>query len=387
MAKQMIPWNGTSEIWLEVDGDLSVTGWDQSEISVEIEDLGDLTHTEENGAIKIQCDDDAVVSLPAAAQITVSKVEGDCMAQGLTGEVHFQRVDGDLNARNLSVCRAGQVAGNCKIVHVTSRLVVDMAGGNLKAKDIAGELAANSVGGNIKIENISGPVTMANAGGNVKLFMSSLEGVKAQAGGNIKLFVPPGAGFELEAASGGEKIVVSQGEKVHKMMVGVHRVTVGQGGPLISLSAGGNIQVLDTIAGEDLEPFDTSAFDQRIQEKISRIRNRVENSTRSWDKEWADEWAGEAGRMIENRVQAAMRKIGRFDLDAIKVDLSGLSNIPVPPVPPVPPVQPITSRAGKEKTSRVSDMERQLVLQMLAEKKITAEEANRLFEALEGSAE
>jgi hypothetical protein len=60
----------------------------------------------------------------------------------------------------------------------------------------------------------------------------------------------------------------------------------------------------------------------------------------------------------------------------------------IPPVPPVPPAAPAAPRRSygepaAEKKTGASEDEKKLILQMLQDKKITAEEADKLLEALE----
>jgi hypothetical protein len=80
--------------------------------------------------------------------------------------------------------------------------------------------------------------------------------------------------------------------------------------------------------------------------------------------------AEEAVRRAERTAERHARRgrvgleIGRWNWD--------LKGAPKPPTPPVPPTEP------------VSDDERMSILKMLAEKKITAEQAEQLLSALEG---
>jgi hypothetical protein len=60
---------------------------------------------------------------------------------------------------------------------------------------------------------------------------------------------------------------------------------------------------------------------------------------------------------------------------------------PVPPVPPIPPFGPFSVKVKVDPPLpilKVSSEERMLILQMLQEKKISVEEAEKLLQALEG---
>jgi hypothetical protein len=66
---------------------------------------------------------------------------------------------------------------------------------------------------------------------------------------------------------------------------------------------------------------------------------------------------------------------------------------PMPPTPPIPPMRPVapkppvgTAPSSEPKVSKVSAEERMLILKMLSEGRISADEANNLLEALEKGA-
>jgi len=166
-----------------------------------------------------------------------------------------------------------------------------------------------------------------------------------------------------------------QGDKIDIDLPGVdpdedatERVVVlGDGSAKISLSAGGDVRVSNREdAGEFAQEFgnfagmnfDFSGFGERISRQVERVTAR------------ATKRAEEAVRRAERTAERHARRgrvgleIGRWNWD--------LKGAPKPPTPPVPPTEP------------VSDDERMSILKMLAEKKITAEQAEQLLSALEG---
>jgi hypothetical protein len=101
--------------------------------------------------------------------------------------------------------------------------------------------------------------------------------------------------------------------------------------------------------------FDWSNFGDQLNERISR---RVEEATRR-----AAQQAERAARRAEAKVRGRAR-VGRWNWN-----IEPGSFTPPPP----PPVR-----------EPVSEVERVTILKMLAEKKITAEDADKLLAALEG---
>jgi hypothetical protein len=80
--------------------------------------------------------------------------------------------------------------------------------------------------------------------------------------------------------------------------------------------------------------------------------------------------------MADEKIQKAMEKMER------KFSFKEELGIPRPPRPPRPPVEP---QHGGSKSSPISTEEKMMILHMLQDKKITAEEADRLLRALEQS--
>jgi hypothetical protein len=154
-------------------------------------------------------------------------------------------------------------------------------------------------------------------------------------------------------------------------------LTLGDGSAKITLSAGGDVRVTNKAdAGESAEEFgnfaglnfDWSGFGEMISRKVERATGqaarRAEEAARR-----AEKLAGEAARRAERHAERHARRwkgnvgVGRWNWDF------NSQNIPTPPSPPSEPV---------------AEEERMAILKMLQEKKITAEQAEQLLNALEG---
>jgi hypothetical protein len=143
-------------------------------------------------------------------------------------------------------------------------------------------------------------------------------------------------------------------------------MTLGNGSAKITLNAGGNVRVSNRVeAGESADEFGNFAgINMDFSGLGDHISRHVEQATRR-----AQRKVEEAQRRIEQKTREVERRsrrirggleIGRWNWDL------------TPKGVPVPPSEP------------VSDEERMSILKMLQEKKITAEEAERLLTALEG---
>ena len=111
-----------------------------------------------------------------------------------------------------------------------------------------------------------------------------------------------------------------------------------------------------------------TAFSFRADEFNERITRRVD----------------EAMRQANSRINEAMK---RLDQRTRRMERHGrlkCRSTPGPSATPGPARKSVFPESNVEKKPSVSDEEKALILKMLQEKKITAEEAEKLLEALEG---
>ena len=147
-------------------------------------------------------------------------------------------------------------------------------------------------------------------------------------------------------------------------------ITLGNGSAVVTLSAGGDIRVTNqSNAGDSAEDFgnfagigmDWSGFGERISRQVEQAARRA---TKQADD--ALRRAADSRKQFEEGVERRARvnvnaKMGRWNWD--------LSPKGVPVKPP---------------TQQASEEERMVILKMLQEKKISAEDAEKLLSALEG---
>jgi hypothetical protein len=144
-------------------------------------------------------------------------------------------------------------------------------------------------------------------------------------------------------------------------------VVLGDGSAKINLTAGGDVRLTNRAdAGESAEEFgnfaglnfDWSGFGDRISRQVEQATSRAAKRV--------EEAARRAERHAERQVRHGKSglEVGRWNWD--------FKGTPKPPTPPTPPSEP------------VSEDERMAILKMLAEKKITAQQAEELLNALDG---
>lgn len=355
MAIRTIPCETAPKLRLQAEDHLSVSGWDQPQIQIRIQDEAALQVRQENGGWRIRCEEDAVLQLPMEAEIQVEYVHGSMSAINLTGSLKIENVGGHLTLRDVGDVRCGNVGGHLKVFRVNGDLVVTNIGGNLKGGEIKGSLKVENTGGSIKLLDVRRAETL-RAGGNIKVKLLELSNdLHASAGGSVKLWLPIGSSYQLDASSGGERIVFQEGGQSVKQVTHRFQGTIGEGGVRIKLAAGGSIAVLE---GDWEEEGIEEEIGVRLEGLGDQINRRIQEKVQR---------AEERARLARERAERAASR--RKDWGEF-LNIGGMSF--------TPKEQPVVPR------KRATEEERLIILNLLREKKITAEEANRLLDALEG---
>ncbi|HUX88728.1 MAG TPA: hypothetical protein VMW65_17115 [Chloroflexota bacterium] len=349
---------------VEAKGDVDVRG---REAPVELHDVrGDAAFREITGAV------------------TGAEVAGDLMIQRVSGAVSLEKISGDASLAAIDgVVVVRRIEGDLDVRDCQDSVGVDNVGGHLSGRNLAGGLRASHVGGDAKLsgEFTPGNVYDLTCGGSATI---ALSGDPASAS----------VLFELKRGSGGS---IKVGLPLSNVTQGPGTLTgqLGAGEAIVQVTSGGDLKVSASGAGREWGGFFEDFADQlrseiteeigsgfeaafgsfhqfggpdlgeRIREKTARISQRAEERARR-----TEENARRNAERIEQRAQEASRRVAeRFERQAER--RGGIWRTPPPPPRPAPPPRP-----------QASDQERLVILQMLADGKISTEDAARLLEAL-----
>ncbi len=321
-----------------ISGDLSIVGWEGEDILFKA-DEDELNVQQDGDRVRVSCNDDLSLRVPRGASIAVASANGDMALKSIMGGIALQEIHGDLSIRDVDTVSIDTVHADLSLRGAKGSLSVKAVHGDASIREVGGHVAIDSISDDLALRDVRGNVS-ANVGEDVVLYLNPQPGnaYSVTAGEDILLVMPPKANATL-TLNGDEIDVDWKGVKNDESTSRV--ITLGDGSAIVTLNAGGDIRVTNQAdAGESAEDFGNFAgigFD----------------------------WSG-FGERISRQVEAATRRfntrvnVGRWDWDV------------TPEGVPVPLSEP------------VSDEERMSILKMLQEKKITAEEAEKLLAALEG---
>lgn len=362
-------------------GDLRVTGWERDEISARTDgDVLDLAMGADE--VTVSCDGDLILSIPRRLMLDLGAVSGDADLRELPSGLTVGEVEGDLSLRLVGAASISSVMGdmdaresgpiNVDAIH--SDLSVRGGKGDLNVRSVDGDVSLHEMQGSVNLDSVSDDLYVRGMTGSLNarveddavlyLQPSSAQAVNVTAEGDILLHMSARASAALNLSAG-------RAEDIRVEMPGVPKrdgsnpriLTLGSGGAAINLKAEGDVMVTSRESDwESAAEFDFGGSWPLPDDFSERVNRRVQEATRraTQKAEAAARRVAAASQQIERKAQARVNmKMGRWNWD-------------LTPRGSIPPVEP------------VSDVERMTILRMLQEKKISAEDAEKLLSALEG---
>ena len=343
-----------------VAGDLRLVGWDSDEILVRSDEEA-VTLQQNEDEVSISCQDDLTLNVPKNSRIYIQTIIGDASIRGVEGDFEADLLKGDVAIRD---------AGKVTLGAIESDFSLRVAQGDVRVKSVGGDASLREVNGSLTLDSVSDDLAIRGVGGNLKVDVDAdvvvhLDPKPGQeysvvAGDDIMLVLPEDANATLTLNA--DRIAVNfPGVKTDDSTSKV--VTLSEGAAKVDLNAGGRVLVSTSKgAADSADEFGNFAgmmFDWG-----------------NWGRELGEYWGNygrEMGERMSKRAEEGARRAERKVRRAAGRHSARMKwNWDLDNMPKTPKREP------------VSEEERMTILRMLAEKKITSEEAEQLLSALEG---
>jgi len=404
----------------EIGSDLSVKGWDRPEVLVKSGSDNGVLLEEREGAIFVNCTSDCVMYVPYNARLEVGTVGTNARFKALGGEIVIGQIGSDLALRDVGPTKIEEIGTDLSAKRIRGDLKAKSVGGNAIVRDVDGQFGADTIGGELHLRDVSGGVT-ADVGGNASLDFSPVpwQVYEVSAGRNLSCRVPDDANVDFEIVNGAQEIVIKSATGVQRIKEGEYAFKLGEGGVRVRLTAGDRVELRilasdwDSIGQMEVD-FGTelgAMADEITEQATSQLEAQIEMLTAQIESHFSGlsgsiQGAGlseEGSQMLRERLElakeraaeraeaAADRARARLELKiaagqrkadrkarasaaraARKSRPGGERSFTFTVPPPPRPADP------------VSEGERLMILQMLQEKKINVEQAEKLLAALEG---
>jgi hypothetical protein len=348
-----------------VSGNLRLVGWDNDEILVKPDDEQALAVEHHDDLVSIICRDDLSLNVPHHASFHIQAVDGDLSVRNLTGMLDVDSVDGDVALREVGKVVIGTVGSDFSLRGAKGDVHIKSIGGDASLREVDGSLMLDSVSDDLAVRGVGGNLNV-NVDEDVVVHLDPKPGQEyyVLAGDDILLVLPPDVNATLSL----------RGDNINVDWTGIEpedttsrTVVLGEGAAKINLNAGGDLVVTGRPdAAESASEygnfagmmFDWGDFGRNLGQSISR--RAAEAAERAARK--AEATARRTERQLERQFgKHAGRRGARLSWSWDSGQMPKAS-----------------------KADPVSDEERMTILRMLAEKKITSEEAEKLLSALEG---
>ncbi len=392
-------------IHLKAYSGVQVYGIDQPEVRCDINSSQLATLVEEDGQVYVTVNASCTVEVPSNSSLVIEKGMGSVKIKNIHNKIDIEKVLGNLVLNdiekaeigkvggNLSVRKAPiqvqaekvagnltveevasfkceKVGGNCRIKSVTEALDIEKIGGKFLGQEITGLAGISKIGGSLTVNNVqlSGDI---NVGGNIKLknaYFTDHQNLRA--GGDIEVILNESqsdTAFILRSGDDKIRIKVKADDIEHRG--GIYDYQMGEGNISVTMAAGGRVSLTDQpgltedIVGDlsDKFEFEESAYSEMIQSRIDSATKMAEVKIKS---------AEIRLDQIREKLEKNRGAIPEVDLSDLDTMFTGVKE----------PIHHIHRKAGKK---GASDEERLMILQMLQDKKISVDEAETLFKALE----
>lgn len=362
--------SATPQLIIVCHADLNIIGVPDNVLQIEIDGDSSASHIErQEDAITVTARDDCVVSCPIGCVLTVEHLSGDLRVTQVKGQLTIKAVNGDAALNDIGAVAIKTVQGDLAVRGADGDVQIDIVRGDAKLKRVAGSVAINKVAGDLVVDDLGGGLAVNTVNGDASLetMLQSGQLYVAKAGGDVIFRVKGGGGQFTLNCKGDLRVRVpmtnwtgNDRSGAGLYGEGTAQVTLVANGDLLVLPAAGSAMDADQIS-EQVEAMIESAMSQ-FEIQMLRVQRDLEQRFSKMDKH-TEKAAERAARSAERAKRRAEHAAGSWNFT--------MGRPPVPPTPPTPTAEPVT------------DQERLLILKMVEDGKITADQAAQLLAALE----
>ena len=264
MAQNTFVTGESPSVVISVNGELFMRGWDRKEISALADHSNLLKVKQEGETFNISCPGDCELSLPSAAVVQIERVGGEASISDLMGAMTILRVGGDLSLLRVGTVKVARVGGDFLVQQAGGELALEKTGGDFTGRELGAAVLIDRAGGDITLQAVGGPVK-AHASGDLRISYTAVAESALRAGGDLTVYLPPEAKVTLKIISHGEDITLDAGGKTETIEEMFQEVTLGEGGAVLELEAGGDVVVTDKPWGENpMEDFGRGFADRGL---------------------------------------------------------------------------------------------------------------------------
>ncbi|MBS3750218.1 MAG: hypothetical protein KGY39_01800 [Anaerolineales bacterium] len=402
MRQKTIPVKKQSRILIQnVGGDLSLKSWKRPEIRLQgIGEHDRLEKTAQEFILEIA--GDLAISTPHQLAVEVNNAGGDASLANLPSPLSVKNLGGDLSLRDVNAAAISNVGGDLFAKHVRGDLTIKHVGGDCLVNDVDGQYADQGVGGDLHLSKIAGGIE-TTAGGDIQAIFSpvSWQAYDLRAGKSLYAQIPEDTNAVFKIKSEEASIQLNIDGESQTIQEKEYEFEMGEGGTQVLLSAGGEVMV-STETKKWSPEFSFDADFEGLAEQISQqTTDQIQSQLSSLEKNLKENLSHvakslESFDLSEEKMEQVRAKIEEAGLRAAQKAQKAAQKAEAKLEYKIAKAQRKARRKRKsfnledflaqdaEEKGSVTEDERLMILNMLEEKKISAQQADELLAALEG---
>lgn len=412
MDKQVVNTNETPTVEVEVEGDLTVKGWDERQVVARSLPNETMTVDHRGEVVSIRCTGNCSVRVPLASHLQIREVGGHASIKSLEGELAVEEISGNLALRSVGMSRIDRVSGSLSARNVAGDLRLKTVEGSATLRDVQGDLIVeDAIHGSLTLNDVDGEV-QASAHGSITAHLDPTgeKSYRLEADGSLFCSIPADSSVTVTVARAASLSVKIAGVQAHAPAEMPYSLTLGEGQASLSLAASGGVvlsslshtwEVEEIDVGEDIETI-TETITRQIEAHLEMLEHQLDSQLDNLSSmvgasglspevaERIRQRAQQAGQRAQVRAQEKLRRAQeklqrkleaarrRAELRAQAAERAARDRRRRPE----PVIWPFARMEAASEP--VSEEERLMILHLLEQKKITVEEAEQLLAALEG---
>ena len=399
MKELAISLEDISKISIRSHANLDLQGWEKNEVQIST-DLNIQRTRRDSGILYLIFVDDCEIKVPHSTKLEIDRASGNARIRNMTADVNVNHISGNLAVQNVNHINIERVSGSLLVEEIKGLLNVGKVRGNFKGRQFYGNISADRIDGGVSLLKVhKGAKIRSNGDLSLDIATNAQDELNLRTYAGINLNLPVLADAEISVLCTAQNTELRIGDRKEKFNDRRRTIILGEGTRHIRLESNGRIKIK---AEEIKEEEITRLFEElenlwvQLKEK-SEIKRKIKEMDKFPEIEVIEGFSkfaeeamkgviGTAGitaqiaetalKEAEDRIQVAVIRVEEEMKElGIEIHLGEFKhNNPEP------------EKSGKI-DDNVSEEERLIIFRMLEQKKITVEEADRLLEALENSAE
>lgn len=386
---------------LDCRGDLSVNGWSTLAVRVRTDDEK-LEIRQEGETLMVTCGSDLRIDAPHDSRLQVRTLAGDARLKRIQGEISLDEIGGDLLLGQVGNARIKEARGDLSARNVDGDLIVQEVEGDMSVRNVTGRLEVGRVGRDLGARILMGDARAEDVQGDVRLRSAFTDGKEYsfKARGDIVARVPSNTNADFTLRSGRNRIRIKADLLDRKDMDNEITGRLGDGGATVLLDAGRDVILAasDSDWGQDWSGVQVGAIGAEFGAEFSTLAEDIASQVGAHMAEMSlqleDKLANievDVGRLDERAERVTRRAQKQLERAAARLQRRAEREADKARHHAVKARWKTAPRSGRPASPEpagdpVTDKERLTILNMVAEGKISVQEAESLLDALKGNA-